>query len=98
MCPFPVSHRGRKSRRTPLVGIFNFHQVPVLAEELVAGRQVAYFRYFLDPQYVSDTEVARYAESYAGPEHLHAAFEIYRALPANEKFNAEQQSSKCSSD
>ena len=36
--------------------------------------------------------MAHYAESYAAPEHLHAAFEIYRAFPANEKFNAEQQS------
>src|SRR6185437_6794119 len=45
-----------------------------------------------DPRYVSDADVARYAKSYAAPEHLHAAFEVYRAFPANEKFNAEQQS------
>jgi pimeloyl-ACP methyl ester carboxylesterase len=103
---YPDAVRGAMILDVPLPGLapwkeiianrftwhIHFHQVPGLAEELVAGRQAVYFRYFLDPQYVSDAEVARYAESYAAPEHLHAAFEIYRALPANEKFNAEQQS------
>ena len=34
----------------------------------------------------------RNARAYAAPEHLRAALEIYRAFPANEKFNAAQQS------
>lgn len=66
--------------------------MPDLHEKLVAGRQALYFRYFLGPAYFSDADVARYAESYSAPEHLHAAFEIYRAFPADEKFNAAQQS------
>lgn len=70
----------------------HFQQVPDLPEELVAGRQAFYFRYFLDPQYFSDADVDRYAVSYAAPEHLHAAFEVYRGFAANEKFNAEHQS------
>ena len=70
----------------------NFQQGPDLPEKLVAGRQAVYFRYFLDPAYFSDADVARYAESYSAPEHLHAAFEICRAFPADEKFNAAQQS------
>jgi pimeloyl-ACP methyl ester carboxylesterase len=76
----------------PFVWHIHFQQVPGLPEELVAGRQAAYFRYFLDPQFFSDADVAHYAEPYSAPDHLHAAFEIYRAFPANEKFNAEQQS------
>jgi pimeloyl-ACP methyl ester carboxylesterase len=103
---YPEAGRGAMILDAPLPGLapwnditakpfswhIHFQQVPGLAEELVAGRQAVYFRYFLDPRYVSDAEVARYAESYAAPEHLHAAFEVYRAFPANEKFDAEQQS------
>lgn len=72
----------------PFVWHIHFQQVPGLPEELVTGRQTAYFRYFLDPVHFSDAAVARYAESYATPEQLHAAFEIYRAFPADAKFNA----------
>ena len=72
----------------PFVWHIHFQQVPNLPEELVAGRQVAYFRYFLDPAHFSDAAVARYAASYATPEQLHAAFEIYRAFPADAKFNS----------
>src|SRR6185437_16112521 len=103
---YPEAVRGSMILDAPLPGLapwnefiaqpfswhIHFQQVPGLAEELVAGRQTAYFRYFLDPRYISDAEVARYAESYAAPEQLHAAFEVYRAFPADEKFNAEQQS------
>ena len=49
-------------------------------------------RYFLDSDTFGDEDVARYARAYAAPEHLRAALEIYRAFPANEKFNAAQQS------
>ena len=103
---YPEAARGAMILDVPLPGLapwkeitakpfswhIHFQQVPGLPEELVAGRQAVYFRYFLDPQYFSDADVARYAESYAAPEHLHAAFELYRAFPANEKFNVEQQS------
>jgi pimeloyl-ACP methyl ester carboxylesterase len=90
--PLPGLAPWKEIAAKPFNWHIHFQQVPGLAEELVAGRQAVYFRYFLDPRYVSDAEVARYAESYAAPEHLHAAFEVYRAFPANEKFNAEQQS------
>jgi pimeloyl-ACP methyl ester carboxylesterase len=90
--PLPGLAPWKEITTKPFVWHINFQQVPNLPEELVAGRQAVYFRYFLDPHYFSDADVARYAESYAAPEHLHAAFEIYRAFPANEKFNAEQQS------
>lgn len=74
----------------PFVWHIHFQQVSGLPEELVAGRQTAYLRYFLDPEHFSDAAVARYAGSYATPEQLHAAFEIYRAFPADAKFNAAQ--------
>lgn len=90
--PVPGLAPWKEITTRPFVWHINFQQVPDLPEELVAGRQAVYFRYFLDPEFFSDADVARYAESYAAPEQLHAAFEIYRAFPANEKFNAEQQS------
>ena len=90
--PLPGLAPWKEITAKPFSWHIHFQQVPGLAEELVAGRLAVYFRYFLNPQYVSDADVARYAESYAAPEHLHAAFEVYRAFPANEKFNAEQQS------
>jgi pimeloyl-ACP methyl ester carboxylesterase len=90
--PLPGLAPWKEITANPFIWHIHFQQVPGLAEELVAGRQAVYFRYFLDPRYVSDADVAHYAESYAAPEQLHAAFEIYRAFPANEKFNAEQRS------
>lgn len=71
----------------PFVWHIHFQQVPDLPEELVTGRQTAYLRYFLDPVHFSDAAVARYAESYGTRSQLHAAFEIYRAFPADAKFN-----------
>ncbi|SRR5579871_1587171 len=102
---YPEDARGAMILDVPLPGLapweeivakpfawhIHFQQVPDLPEELVAGRQALYFRYFLDLQYFSDADVARYASSYAAPEQLHAAFEIYREFGANETFNAEQQ-------
>jgi pimeloyl-ACP methyl ester carboxylesterase len=90
--PLPGIAPWKEITAKPFVWHIHFQQVPGLPEELVAGRQAAYFRYFLDPEFFSDADVARYAASYAAPERLHAAFEIYRAFPANEKFNGEQQS------
>jgi pimeloyl-ACP methyl ester carboxylesterase len=46
----------------------------------------------LDKGTFSDADVAHYAKSYAAPDHLRALLEIYRAFPANEKFNAAQKS------
>lgn len=65
-----------------------FHQTD-LPEKLVSGRQAEYFRYFL--MHFSDAEVDHYAHSYRDPDHLRAAFETYRAFPANEKLFAAQR-------
>lgn len=69
-----------------------FHLVPDLPEALVAGRQATYFRYFFDigtrgDGVISDADVAHYAAAYADDAHLRAAFETYRAIPANIAFN-----------
>ena len=102
---YPEAARGAMILDVPLPGLapwkeivakafswhIHFQQVPDLPEELVAGRQAFYFRHFLDPQNFSDADVARYALSYSAPEHLHAAFEVYREFVADEKFNAEHQ-------
>jgi len=79
-------------KANPITWHMNFQQTRDLPEQLIAGRQAIYFRYFLDKNTFSDADVIRYAASYAAPEHLRAALEIYRAFPANEKFNAAQRS------
>jgi pimeloyl-ACP methyl ester carboxylesterase len=103
---YPESSRGVMIIDVPLPGIgpwdavkadpvawhIKFHQTPHLPEQLLAGRETIYFRYFLDRDTFSDADVARYARAYAAPKHLRAMLEIYRAFPANEKFNAVQRS------
>ena len=79
-------------KANPITWHINFQQTPGLPEQLLAGREVIYLRYFLDSDTFSDADVARYGRAYAAPEHLRAALEIYRAFPENEKFNAAQQS------
>lgn len=79
-------------KANPITWHMNFQQTPDLPEQLIAGREAIYFRHFLDKRTFSDADVAHYAKSYAAPEHLRALLEIYRAFPANEQFNAAQQS------
>lgn len=72
----------------PSVWHIRFMQVPGLAEALVAGRQAPYLEYFLKFGKFSDDEVQQALNAYSSDSRLHAAFEIYRAFPANGKFNA----------
>jgi pimeloyl-ACP methyl ester carboxylesterase len=69
-----------------------FHMVPELPETLVAGRQAAYFKYFFDvgtrgTDVITEADIAHYAGSYGDVARLHAAFEMYRAVPQNVEFN-----------
>jgi pimeloyl-ACP methyl ester carboxylesterase len=69
-----------------------FHMVPELPETLVHGREAAYFRYFFDigtveDYVVTDAEIAHYVAAYGDVARLHAAFEMYRAIPENAVFN-----------
>jgi pimeloyl-ACP methyl ester carboxylesterase len=70
-----------------------FHMIPDLPEALVAGREATYFRYFfdiglVDRAAISESDVEHYVGAYSEPGHLRAAFEPYRAIPANMAFNA----------
>ncbi|HEY6488971.1 MAG: alpha/beta hydrolase [Terracidiphilus sp.] len=78
-------------KANPLTWHIHFQQTPGLPEQLIAGREAIYFRHFLHRDTFSDADVARYARDYAAPEHLRALLEIYRAFPANEKFNSAQR-------
>ena len=73
----------------PLLWHINFHRTPDLPEKLIGGRQALYFSHFFglgtaDGDAISDDDRARYASAYAAPEQLRAAFEMYRAMPAEE--------------
>jgi pimeloyl-ACP methyl ester carboxylesterase len=95
--PLPGIEPWEDVKADPLLWHINFHQTPDLPEQLVAGREAIYFRHFwslgtVNGDAISDADAARYVSAYAAPEQLRAGFEMYRALPANEKFNAAQRS------
>jgi pimeloyl-ACP methyl ester carboxylesterase len=71
----------------------HFMQVPDLPEKLVAGRPADYLGYFFHFGKFTSSDVAHYVEAYASNAQLHAAFEMYRAFPANAQFNAAQRGS-----
>jgi pimeloyl-ACP methyl ester carboxylesterase len=79
-----------ESMSGPGVWHVGFMQAPGLAEKIVAGRQAAYLGYFFGFSKFTPAQQAHYLEAYSTPAQLHAAFEIYRAFPANVKFNAAQ--------
>ena len=101
---YPQTLRGAMLLDVPIPGIagwdeavsasgawhIGFMQVPGLAEKLVPGHQADYLGYFYDFGKFTPAERAYHLRSYASPAQLHAAFEMYRALPADAKFNAAQ--------
>ncbi len=102
---YPQVTRGAMILDTPLPGIegwseiqghpnvwhIQFMQVPGLPEKLVADRQADYLGYFFQFGKFTPGEVAHYIKAYSTPAQLHAAFEMYRAFPANERFNQAQR-------
>lgn len=95
--PLPGIEPWEDVKADPLLWHINFHQTPDLPEKLIAGRQTTYFRHFFalgtaNDAAISDDDVVRYASAYAAPDQLRAGFEMYRAFPASEKFNAAQRS------
>jgi pimeloyl-ACP methyl ester carboxylesterase len=90
--PLPGLGSWNAVKTNPITWHINFQQTPELPEQLIAGREGIYLRHFLDRDTFSDADIARYARAYVAPEHLRALLEIYRAFPANEKFNAAQHS------
>jgi pimeloyl-ACP methyl ester carboxylesterase len=76
---------------SPAVWHMQFMQIPDLPEKLVAGRQADYLGYFLSFGKFTPSEVAHYVHAYATPAQLRAALEMYRAFPANVRFNQAQR-------
>jgi pimeloyl-ACP methyl ester carboxylesterase len=90
--PLPGIDPWKESIDGPEFWIIPFHQTPNIPEQLLASRQVVYFRHILPRDHFSDADVTHYAAAYAGPDHLRAGMELYRAFPANGEFNAGQRS------
>jgi pimeloyl-ACP methyl ester carboxylesterase len=97
---FPRTLRGMMILDVPIPGVapkdiqcdphlwhVGFMQVPGLAEKLVDGRQADYFAYFFQFGKITPAEADHFVKAYPTAS-LHAMFEIYRAFPENEKFNA----------
>lgn len=89
--PIPGIAGWDESMSGPGVWQVGFMQVPGLAEKLVAGRQADYLGYFFNFSKFTPAERAHYVKAYATPAQLHAAFEMYRAFPADAQFNAAQR-------
>lgn len=101
---FPEETRGVMILDVPLPGIkgwdriegdpslwhIRFMQVPGLAERLVTGRSADFLDYFFQLAAFTARETEHYVSAYSSAEQLHAAFEMYRALPAVSRFNASE--------
>lgn len=101
---FPGAARGVMILDVPLPGIrgwdqiqgdpsvwhIRFMQVPGLAEKLVTGRSAEFLDYFFQFAPFTPREKQHYVSAYSSAAQLHAAFEMYRAFPANARFNASQ--------
>jgi len=101
---FPEALRGAMILDVPMPGLagseeagkgfwhVGFIMEPGLAEKLVLGRQAAFLDYFFNMGRFTPAERAYFTRAY-GTRQLHAAFEIYRAIPKNAEFNAAQTGS-----
>jgi pimeloyl-ACP methyl ester carboxylesterase len=98
---FPDALRGAMILDVPMAGLAGAQEAgagfwhvgfilePGLAEKLVPGRQAAFLGYFFDMGKFTPGERAYFASVYQAPQ-LHAAFEIYRAMPREAEWNAAQ--------
>jgi pimeloyl-ACP methyl ester carboxylesterase len=99
---FPKSVRGAMILDVPMAGLpgselagsgmwhVGFMQAPKgLADKLVPGRQDAFLGWFFDLGKFTPAERAYYTRAYQAPQ-LHAAFEVYRAMPKSAEWNAAQ--------
>lgn len=89
--PLPGIDGWDEIQGNPVMWHVRFMQVPGLAEKLVTGRQADYFAYFFQYGKITPQEAAHFDQAYDSPVQLHAVFEMYRAFPANAKFNAAQR-------
>ena len=84
-----------KLKGAPEMWHVGFHQTADLPEQLLAGREDIYVRYFLKPSNggtpPDEGDVARYAAAYRAPARLHALLSIYRQFDKQEAFNLAHQ-------
>lgn len=90
----PGVYPWEKVQANPHIWHFAFHSIPKLPEQLVQGRQAAYFDYFFDalaaqPEAIDRTARQHYAKAYATSSSLTASFNWYRALGEAAKANAQ---------
>ena len=90
--PLPGIEPWNEVKTNPMLWHINFNQTPELPEKLVMGKQSEYLGYFFKfiKTGITETEAAHYVNSYKTADQLRSGFELYRALPENEKFNAAQ--------
>lgn len=72
-----------------------FHRLPKLPEELTAGREELYLRWFYNEwpvvrEALDLDAVAEYLRTYTLPNAMHCGFEYYRALPDDIEYNAQR--------
>lgn len=97
--PLPGLAPWDKIETIPQAWHFQFNAQAPLAEQLVAGRQAGYFRYFRyfidrnagNPKAISDADVAGYAAAYRSTDQLSAGFGFYRAFAQDKLFNDGQR-------
>jgi pimeloyl-ACP methyl ester carboxylesterase len=69
-----------------------FHAVPQLPEQIVAGHQRTYLRWFYEhgvarANRIDPAAVTEYVRTYCSPSVLHNGFELYRATPTDRSDN-----------
>lgn len=74
----PIEHHGRWH--------FGFHAIPEWPEQLVAGREDLYLRFFYrfggaSPDAIAEEAQAEYVRAYSQPGAMTAGFNYYRAVP-----------------
>jgi pimeloyl-ACP methyl ester carboxylesterase len=80
----------------PRIWHFAFHATPQLPELLVAGRQRAYFDFFVDflagrKEAITERHRTAFANAYQRSEALRAGFDWYRAMPSDAERNSESK-------
>lgn len=90
--PIPGTALFERLSQDPRAWHVAFHQARDVAEMLVSGRERAYIAQFIaarifDGGGISEFDIDAYAQAYAAPGAFRAAFEMYRALPADATFN-----------
>lgn len=83
--PLPGVGPWEQMMGTPMAWHFAFNKLSPLAEDLVDGRQVTYFRHFFDKfahnaAAMTDADIKTYVEAYGALPQLLSGFNLYRSL------------------